>query len=454
MRLILKANRHSRRMLVISLDGYPFSLFQKQRSAGVWKQLGTAMPTASSSVMESVVPTVSSVAWSTFMSGRNPGNHNIYGFIDRILPDMSLTLLNASSRRGPSLQNTLNQNNIPVIMMNVPVTWPPEPVNSILVGGFLGVDPEKIAYPPSVSAYLTQNGYIIDANTSEAADKPFDFIDHLTDIVRRRCDAFKHLLESYPWEYAHLHIMETDRLFHFLWKSVFESESRLHSRIWHFFEILDSELFSVINSVNDSDEIILLSDHGFSESVIEWDINAWLLETGRLKWMSGDQKGLRRISPDSIAYSLIPGRIYLNLRGREMNGVVDADQANQILANLKDELFLETQPDGFTPVFTDIRFGTDLFRGDCASSGPDLVAVPADGVELKSRLNTSPLVQPSRMEGMHTFNDAMVVFRHGRFVSKKPKIIDMYSTILSFFGICDTDAEGTVIASWPYSSGV
>ncbi len=451
--MVWNGGGQNRRMLVISLDGFPFALFQKQQSAGIWKQIGAAMPKASSTAMQSVIPTVSSVAWSTFMSGRNPGNHRIYGFIDRTLPDMSLTLPNASSRRGPSLQNTLNQHDIPVIMMNVPVTYPPEPINSVLVGGFLGVNPEKIAYPPEVSNYLAQNGYVIDADTSEAADKPFEFVDQLTDIVRRRCDAFKHLLKSYPWQYAHLHIMETDRLFHFLWKSVSEFESPLHSRIRHFFEILDSELFSVINSVNDSDEIILLSDHGFTESVIEWDINAWLAETGRLEWLSGDRKGLHRISPDSVAYSLIPGRIYLNLKGREVTGSVEPDQALKVCADLIRELASERLPDGINPVFTDIVHGSNIFSGPYSGAAPDLVAIPAKGVELKSRMDTGPIKRAPRMQGMHTFDDAMVVFRHGRFVSKKLKIIDMYSTILSFFGICDKDAEGTVIASWPFSSG-
>ena len=83
------------------------------------------------------------------MSGQNPGGHGIFGFIDRTLPDLSLLLPNAANRQGTSLWGILNQYHIPVIVMNVPVTYPPEKVNGILIGGFLGVDVKKIAFPSS-----------------------------------------------------------------------------------------------------------------------------------------------------------------------------------------------------------------------------------------------------------------------------------------------------------------
>ncbi len=386
------------------------------------------------------------------MSGRNPGGHGIFGFIDRTLPGLSLTLPNAANRQGTSLWGMLSQYHIPVIVMNVPVTYPPEPVNGILIGGFLGVDVEKIAFPSAISRLLSKKNYIIDADTSSALDKPDEFIEQLTAIVNQRFTVFKELIKSNPWRYAHLHIMETDRLFHFLWSSVNDETDRLYSMICDFFEILDQNLSDIVKTADDSTEVLILSDHGFCASNIEWDLNAWLVENGYLKWDQESGNGLHRMKPESIAYSMIPGRLYLNLKDRESIGSVDPMEFTRVRDSLVQHLSSVCLPDGTTPVFEKVLRGSELFSGPAARSAPDIVAVPAPGVELKSRLQPAPLTRPTRLQGMHTYENAMIWFRNGRLISSIPAIIDLYSTILSYFGIVDPLAEGHVIAAWPHST--
>ena len=386
------------------------------------------------------------------MSGQNPGGHGIFGFIDRTLPDLSLLLPNAANRQGTSLWGELSRNHIPVIVMNVPVTYPPEQVNGVLIGGFLGVDVKKIAFPSSVSSYLEEKNYIIDADTSSALEKPDEFIEHLTAIIDQRFSIFKELIDSNPWRYAHLHIMETDRLFHFLWSAVDNKSDRLCPAIYKFFEVLDQHLTDIISHIDDDTEVLILSDHGFCASNVEWDLNAWLVENGYLKWHPHLGRGLHRMKPESIAYSLIPGRIYLNLKGRESTGSVDPTELEAIRQNLMQHLLTARQPDGATPVFEAVLSGADLFSGTSAFQAPDIVAVPAKGVELKSRLQPASIVQPARLKGMHTYENAMVWFRNGTLTNPVPAIMDLYSTILSYFGIVDPLAEGHVIATWPHST--
>lgn len=386
------------------------------------------------------------------MSGRNPGSHNIFGFVDRTLPDLSLVLPNAANREGPTLWGMLSRHQIPVIVMNVPVTYPPEQVNGILVGGFLGVNVDKIASPATISDELVRKQYIIDADTSSAFERPAEFISHLVTIINRRCDIFKEFILKYPWSYAHLHIMETDRLFHFLWPSVVDSQDALFPAISALFDTLDRRIADLIARSGDGTEVLILSDHGFCASHIEWDLNAWLAENGFLKWGGDIRDGLRGMNSESVAYSLLPGRIYLNVKDREYRGSVDSAQANSLRDHLIARLATALQMDGISPVFEEILSGESLFSGPCFRQAPDIVAVPVPGVELKSRMKPGELIQPARLPGMHTRDDAMVWFRKGILQKSNPGIIDLYTTILSYFDVYDISAEGHDIAVWPHGT--
>jgi predicted AlkP superfamily phosphohydrolase/phosphomutase len=402
--------------------------------------------------MQSVIPTVSSVAWSTFMSGRNPGEHNIFGFIDRTLPELSLVLPNAANRKGPTLWGMLSRHQVPVIVMNVPVTYPPEQVNGILVGGFLGVDVAKIASPVTISGDLVRKQYIIDADTSSASVRPADFVSHLVTIINRRCDIFCEFCRTYPWHYAHVHIMETDRLFHFLWPSAVDTQDALYPAISVLYDTLDRRISDLVERTGDNTEVLILSDHGFCASHIEWDLNAWLVENGFLKWNSDSGDGLRGMKPESVAYSLLPGRVYLNLNGRESGGSVDSSDAEGIRDHLIDRLSVARQADGTSPVFAEVLSGDGLFSGSCFRQAPDIVAVPVHGVELKSRMRPGDVIRPASLPGMHTRDNAMVWFRKGVLQESNPEIIDLYATILSYFDVYDMSAEGHGIATWPHGT--
>ena len=437
-------------MLIISLDGFPQTLFQSLRSAGMFSEIRQLMPDTASIRMRSVVPTVSSVAWSSFLSGCNPGGHSIFGFIDRHPGTGKLILPNAKHREGPAIYRTLGDQGIPILMMNVPVTYPPEPVNGILIGCFLGIDVHKIAWPQSVSEQLAEQGYVIDADASSASDDPGSFIEQLTGIVRKRCAIFRNLMQTHDWRYAHLHIMETDRLFHFCWHSVVDTRSVLHPLVTRFFDDLDTEIASVMAAADETDEIIMISDHGFCAAEYEWDMNTWLADNGWLKWDGGKAKGIDRLSRDSRAFSLLPGRIYGYRPAGETDNPgapgppLDDAEANEIIAGLKSV----RHPAKDEPVFENVTTGKSVFSGEFSSRAPDILAVPSNGIELKSRLEPGPLHGRSRLEGMHTRENAMLWLRHGQIVKELPEITDLYPSILRYFGVKAADTENRSLAVW------
>ncbi len=444
-------------MLVIGLDGFPHSLLMTMTRSGTLPFLSRLVAHPSPHRMTSVHPTISSVAWATYATGKNPGNHNIYGFLDRTLNPFSLILPNRAHLTSTTLWRRLSDHQIPVIVLNVPVSYPPEPVNGILVGDFLGVDIHKIAFPSHISGILKRFDYVIDADTSLLTDPDrLVFLNHLISVLQRRVDTFLHLLETHSWEFAQLHIMETDRLFHFYWRDIEQAgDSRLHQTILEFFRQMDTAVERIFSCLKSSDEVILLSDHGFCRADHEIQINTWLQEHGFLTWNPHTPAGLESIAPGSLAYSLIPGRIFLNLAGREPNGCVRIEDRDAVLTDLESGLRSLTV-DGDQPVAAGIMRREALYHGSVLSNAADLIVMPHDGIELKGKLGPAPLVAPSKLHGMHTWHDAFVWSRHGTYSPGKtgdatlrlPGIIDLYPTILSYYSITDPESEGKAIFQW------
>ena len=211
---------------------------------------------------------------------------------------------------------------------------------------------------------------------------------------------------------------------------------------------IDTLISEITVLLNKNDMFMIMSDHGFCDAEIEFDLNTWLSINGWLKWTDTEVKGLKRLASETLAYSLLPGRLYFNMKGREPDGHITADVLPKIKKKLADSLMSVKRPDNKKPLFEEIIDGSDLYHGRCSANAPDLVAVPAPGVELKGRLTPGPLSKPSGMQGMHTFDDALIWFNKGTYAAdKKPEIIDLYPTILTYFGLEDKTAEGKCIVN-------
>lgn len=88
----------------------------------------------------------------------------------------------------------------------------------------------------------------------------------------------------------------------------------------------------------------MLSDHGFCSIKKEVSLNNYLVDAGILKFRNSQPKNLTNMHAESLAYSLIPGRVFLNLEGREPNGSVPSEKyeevrekLTEVLLNLREE---------------------------------------------------------------------------------------------------------------------
>ena len=168
--------------------------------------------------MNSVYPVVSSVAWTTYSTGENPGGHNIFGFVDRVAKPFGIKIPTAKDRKARTIWSRLSRQGKRVIIINVPMTYPPERVNGILVSGFLCPDIEKSSYPVQFCNYLKSQDYTIDVDAWLAQNnQKKKFMEQLHRAMEKRFTLTFKLFEREEWDFFQLHIMETDRLFHFFW---------------------------------------------------------------------------------------------------------------------------------------------------------------------------------------------------------------------------------------------
>jgi predicted AlkP superfamily phosphohydrolase/phosphomutase len=427
----------TRSMVVLGFDGTPYTFMEKYSDKGAFPNFMRLRESGGFSPLRSVYPTVSSVAWSNFMTGTNPGKHGIFGFVDRRPGTLKLYIPNSSNQRGQTLWELLSGRGRRTFVMNVPVTFPPRKVNGTLISGFLAPDVDKATYPPSIAEALKRNGYRIDIDPWKARESLDFLLSDLDEVTDRRRRAMLHYFDKGGWDYFHVHFMGTDRINHFMWELMEKRDERYYKPFIRYYRKLDSILGEMLDRLErkGDQELMVLSDHGFCSVKKEVFVNRLLEEQGYLSYRKDPPESHEDITGGSRAYSFDPGRIYVNLKGREPEGSVKpGEDFESLLDELTSLLMGLRDPDDGSPIVRKVMRREELFNGPLAERGPDLVAVPFDGYDLKGPLNKRRLYQKDKLLGMHTYENAFVAIGGHKIRAEDPEVMDAFPTILELMG--------------------
>lgn len=399
-----------KRIFVLGIDGVPHSFLQDKFSKGEMPNLARLCKEHFVKSMNSVYPTVSSVAWTSFATGENPAQHNIFGFVDRTPNPFQIEIPTACNRKAKTIWHELSEQGKKVIIMNVPLTYPPEKVNGILTSGFLCTDINKSSYPQEFSSHLKDKDYTIDVDAWLARENKRKFMDELHRAMKKRFEIALDLIAKENWDYFQLHIMETDRLFHFFWNDI-QAKGEYSLDIVEFFAKLDDYISKLESRLSENDRLVILSDHGFCGIKYEVQLNVWLEQQGLLKFANGAKK-LPDYHHDSICYSLLPGRIFLNLEGREERGTVKRSDYKAIREDVKERLHSFIDPESGGKVIDKVFFREEIYSGPYLDNAADIIAHPKRGYDLKGRMGRVNLFERLHLSGMHTYDDAFVCVKN------------------------------------------
>ncbi|MFZ2616598.1 MAG: alkaline phosphatase family protein [Anaerolineae bacterium] len=426
------------RCFVIGLDGATFDLILPWVAQGKLPAMAQVLARGAWGQLRSTVPPMTGPAWTTFATGANPARHSIYDWVYREPGTYNFVPATAANRRLPSLWSLLSAAGRRVAVVNVPMTFPPEPVNGLLISGL--PTPSKqvtFTHPPELAQEIERitGNYILYPDPGQAySDAGVDaFLARLYQTTETRIKLVENLRGREAWDFFMVVFNGTDTVQHAMWKFMSPAHplhdpakaAKYGDAILAFYQFLDRWLATQIASLPPDTVLMLMSDHGFGPFHKFIHVNNWLREQGflaikpawraRLKYAAfragfspmavydllmrlglgslkrevvrGQGQGLLRtlfLSFDDVdwpatrAYSLGNiGQIRLNVTGREPQGcVAPGREYEQVREEIMARLRLLTDPATGEAVVDEIYPREELYRGPYLEDAPDIVFLP------------------------------------------------------------------------------
>ncbi len=433
--------KHKNRVAVLGLDGVPYGLLKTLFSSGVMPNLAALAREGSFLKMETSHPCVSSVAWTSFMTGENPGYHGIFGFTDLATDRVALKLPSFDDIQCPVLWNRIRDKRAAIV--NLPFTYPARPLNGLLISGFVAPIFERSVYPSSMLPWLRMRNYRTDVDAVRGRSNRQAFIDDLFQTLDIHASVILELMQSENWDLFIGVITATDRLHHFFFDACEDQGHPLHDMTMNFYAKIDGVIERFIFNAGANSRNILLSDHGFTRLRTQVYLNRILEMLGYLKYTTARPTSIEDIHEASQAFAMDPSRIYIHTKERFINGVVSPLEAEQVRSGLKAKLqnltggdigIVETD-EGLCPsekLFAKVMVKEEVYRGPLLGRAPDLVIIPNNGYDLKASVTARTPVQKDIFTGMHTHDDAFLIMTEADVATRMPKphITDVCELIL------------------------
>jgi predicted AlkP superfamily phosphohydrolase/phosphomutase len=396
-------------VLSIGLDGAAWHKLDRLMAAGDLPNLAALVEEGARAPLRSVDPPVTCPAWRCSTSGKNPGKLGVDWWLNLDRASGELTSPDARSFATADVWDYLAAEGKRSAVVNVPMTYPPEPVDGLMVSGFgapFGVDLDRsITHPPDVQERLAAEYDwdigVDDVTTAEGLERAYDLIDS-------RFELLGDLLEA-DYDYLHLTVFYINVLQH---KYGDGPETReAWRRIDEHLGRLDDE--NVLT--------ILYSDHGHDTVDRTFVVNRYLIENGYLSFdtgLSDSASGgayslLKRLSLSprrmaKLAKAVLPASVYDDLvtsgypvPTSELSARVDWEHTTALAVSqgpvylnrealgdryesFRDDLAAELSAltvDG-EPVLDDVSPAEEVYTGEYVDDAPDLVLVAADGWEI------------------------------------------------------------------------
>ncbi|MDH3198691.1 MAG: alkaline phosphatase family protein [Candidatus Krumholzibacteria bacterium] len=401
------SQRSGRRACVVGLDGVPYSMLQRFMDAGVTPRLRDLAARGRMASMTVSLPEISSVSWTTFMTGRNPGTHGIYGFTDLHEGTYKTSFPSFRDVKTETIWDRLGAANMRSVVINQPATYPARPIHGALVSGFVAVHLDRSVFPAKYLKTAREVGYEIDLDAAEVRGNPPALFGKLHELLGMRRRMLEALWKAEKWNLMEVVVTGTDRLHHFIWDAYEDPSHAHHGDFLDYYRAVDAFVGDVADRFaadGGGENFFVLSDHGFCGTQKEVYLNTFLAENGYLVLGDAKADALGAISERATAFCLDPARIYIHRRGRFPRGSVAPADVAPLKAEIKARI--EALRDGDEPVVRHVFDGAEVYFGPEADRGPDLLVVPRNGYDCKGRIGAPGIFGERRLQGMHTWDDA------------------------------------------------
>lgn len=290
--------QNKKKVLVIGVDGATFDLIKPWVAQGKLPAFAKLIKEGSSGNLKSTPNTNSASAWASFATGNNPGKHGIIYFDELVFGTYQKRYINSTFRKSKALWNYVSDAGRKVGVINVPMTFPAEEVNGIMIAGVdsPGIWSKGFTFPVSFFKELQAaiGDYTIEADVPHLikAGKKKSAVTSLLETIDKRYAATKHLMKHYPWDLFIVVFTATDAAQHFFWADMDpahpgndeKDRQNFGSVIFQIYQRIDDVISRILENAGNS-SIVIMSDHGsgFNQRGAEY-LNIWLNKIGLLSY--------------------------------------------------------------------------------------------------------------------------------------------------------------------------
>lgn len=305
-------------VLVVGIDGGTFDLIEPWANEGRLPTFKRLLETGCRGRLESTKPPVTAPAWTTFMTGKNPGKHGLYNFVEPVPDSYEMRYTNTRSRLATSIWSILSDAGKRVGAVNVPMTYPPEAVDGFMISGMDAPgDSGKITHPPDLYTELSNvfgkvSRQLVHLGHLKTDAQKDHLLAELEKIDSHYLRVTTWLLDRRPVNVMMIVLTSTDTVQHFFWNDMDpghprhdpEKAKKYGNAILEVYQRTDSILSKLTERLPEDGALIVMSDHGFQgTSAKHVRVNNWLEEIGVLKYKETSKSGYHALFHRAVKFA-------------------------------------------------------------------------------------------------------------------------------------------------------
>lgn len=456
---LMRARDPVGRVVVVGFDGLSPVMVDKWVRERKLPNMARAMGEGAYGGCMTVIPPSSASAWSSAVTGVNPGKHGIYGFLKELQEGGNKrAIFNTSRDRGFSaVWDVACDYGRRACIINIPLSSPADSLDGVMIAGFPHTSEDQIAYfwPPEVEKRL--GSYRYDAFTvSCAKGEEEKFLRNMEEISGRRLDLGLDFFDTGGWDLFWIVFTFTDRTQHYMWKYMDAQHPQYDpalrnaygDRIEWAYRRADAFLGEFMKRLQGDDLLIVMSDHGFGP--LYYIVNSRnFLQRTFATWGRSRGEGSADGDENVLCADFFGCKFKIDVSGRNAE-----EKFVAIRARLIESLEQLEDPERGGKIVDSIYVKEDIYEGPYVSRGPDVLCLEKPGYLFFSLDATSDLrlldrgPLPDRaFSGFH--RRVGTIFMYGNAVAPgqriETRIVDITPTILTYLGVpVPSETDGTV----------
>ena len=337
--------------------------------------------------LESCIPCITVPAWACMLSGKDPGQLGLYGFHNRVDHSyQQMRVANSKALNAPLVWDYLSRVGKEVVIVGVPPSYPPRPVNGVMVGCFLTPDTgTDYTYPASVAQELKSHvgEYPVDVLQFRTLDKGH-LLKQVHDMTDKHFCTIEYLMKKRSWDFFMFVEIGMDRIHHGMWRyhdsthPGYEPDSPFKTAVYEYYRYIDERVGKLLDLLDEDTAVLVVSDHGCKQMKGGINLNEWLIQEGYLV-LKERPDGTTELEDCEIDWEHTRawggggyyGRVFMNVRGREPQGIIDPSEYEGVRNELVKKLESLADPQG-RPMSTRAYKPQDIYR-ECRGIPPDLI---------------------------------------------------------------------------------